>query len=46
MKIEIRKLAEKEKKALGIDSWGVWEKEISDFLWEYGEKESCYILVA
>lgn len=25
-------------------SWGTWEKEISEFTWEYDEKEICYIL--
>lgn len=25
-------------------NWGTWEKEISEFTWEYDEKETCYIL--
>ncbi len=25
-------------------SWGTWSKEVSEFSWEYGEKETCYIL--
>ena len=30
-----------------IDStlnWGTWEKEVSEFPWEYDEQETCYIL--
>jgi uncharacterized cupin superfamily protein len=29
---------------LGVSSWPVWKKEISEFSWEYEEKETCYIL--
>jgi len=25
-------------------SWGTWTKEVSEFPWEYDEKETCYIL--
>ena len=25
-------------------TWGTWEKEVSEFPWEYDEKETCYIL--
>jgi uncharacterized protein len=25
-------------------SWGSWEKEASEFPWQYDEKETCYIL--
>jgi len=27
-----------------IESWPIWEKEASEFSWEYDEKETCYIL--
>ena len=30
--------------SLGVDSWPIWEKEISRFSWSYDEKETCYIL--
>jgi len=43
-KIEIKQISEEEKQSLGIENWSVWEKEISEFPWEYGEKESCYII--
>lgn len=26
------------------ENWGIWEKEVSEFPWEYDEKETCYIL--
>ncbi len=25
-------------------TWPTWEKGVSEFDWEYGEKETCYIL--
>jgi hypothetical protein len=27
-----------------VRSWPVWEKEVSEFPWEYDEMETCYIL--
>ena len=24
--------------------WPIWEKEVSEFPWEYSQKETCYIL--
>jgi len=29
---------------LGIDTWPIWEKEVSSFPWTYDMKEVCYIL--
>lgn len=29
---------------MGVFDWGIWEKEISEFPWEYSEEETCYIL--
>jgi uncharacterized cupin superfamily protein len=29
---------------LGVTSWGIWEKEVSEFPWYYDEKETCYFL--
>lgn len=29
---------------LGVERRPVWEKEISEFPWEYAEKETCYLL--
>ncbi len=42
MKIEKRKPTEEEKKMM--KGWPTWEKEVSEFDWEYDEKETCYIL--
>lgn len=44
MKIEVKKLSEKEIDGMGIKSWGVWQKEPSVFDWHYDEKESCLFL--
>ncbi len=27
-----------------ITDWPIWEKDVSEFPWSYGEKETCYIL--
>ena len=27
-----------------FETWPVWEKEESEFDWEYSDKETCYIL--
>jgi hypothetical protein len=29
---------------LGVYSWPVWEKEVSEFDWHYDSDETCYIL--
>lgn len=29
---------------LGVESWPIWEKEVSNFPWSYSNKETCYIL--
>lgn len=29
---------------LDVFSWPVWEKEVSEFTWEYDMEEVCYIL--
>jgi hypothetical protein len=30
--------------ALGVQSWPIWTKEVSEFPWYYEEKETCYLL--
>lgn len=42
MNIIVRKPTEKEKQE--ASKWGVWEKEVSEFPWEYEENETCLIL--
>ena len=43
-KASVRKATEEELKKLGVDSWGIWEKEASVFPWEYHDKETFYVL--
>jgi len=43
MKISVKKPTKEELNELGIESWGIWTKEVSEFPWEYDEKETCYL---
>ncbi|MCF8298278.1 MAG: cupin domain-containing protein [Saprospiraceae bacterium] len=43
-KVIIEKLDEQQKQQRGIQSWPIWEKEISRFDWEYSGTEECLIL--
>ena len=29
---------------LGVESWSIWSKEVSEFPWTYDEPETCYFL--
>jgi uncharacterized protein len=29
---------------LGVDKWGIWQKEASKFPWTYDTQETCYFL--
>ena len=42
--IDIERPNQQKLSELGVDSWPVWEKEVSRFDWSYDEKEVCYIL--
>ncbi|MBN1157071.1 cupin domain-containing protein [Candidatus Woesearchaeota archaeon] len=42
MKVVVRKPTKEE--IAKAKTWDVWEKEPSEFDWEYSEKETCYIL--
>jgi uncharacterized cupin superfamily protein len=42
MKAKIRKPTEDEKKE--AKTWPIWEKEESEFPWEYYDQETCLIL--
>lgn len=44
MEIIVKQLAEEEIKARGIRDWSIWDCGISEFDWEYDEKETCLIL--
>ncbi len=43
-KVIVKKLNDSEKEELGINSWPVWEKEVSKFSWTYAGEEQCYII--
>jgi len=42
MPIEIKKPTEEEKQEM--QSCGIWEKEVSEFPWQYDEKETCLLI--
>lgn len=42
-KASVKKPTKEELEKLNIDSWGIWEKEASEFPWEYHEKEIFYV---
>jgi uncharacterized cupin superfamily protein len=42
--IHVEKPTEEKLNALNVKLWPVWEKEVSEFPWDYDEKETCYIL--
>ena len=44
MKVKIEKLPNEKITKLGIKTWPIWTCEVSEFDWEYGEKESCLLL--
>ncbi len=44
MKIEIKKPTDDELKKLKVDSWPIWECEVSEFDWLYDSQERCYFL--
>ncbi len=29
---------------LGVEKWGIWQKEVSKFPWTYDTQETCYFL--
>ncbi len=44
MKIKVEKPTKEKLEELGVKSWPIWEKEPSEFPWEYDETEMCYII--
>ena len=42
--MSVVKPTENELSDLGVDNWGIWEKEESVFDWSYDTGETCYIL--
>ena len=44
-KIELKHQPESsELETIGVFSWPIWQKEISEFPWHYDESETCYFL--
>ncbi len=43
-KVVIMKISAEEVVRQKVDSWPVWEKEVSRFNWVYEDTEECYIL--
>ena len=44
MKIEINKISKNKISEMDMFSWPIWSCEVSEFDWEYNEKESCLLL--
>ena len=44
MEIKIESPSEEKLEELGVKSWPIWEKEVSEFDWHYDSKEVCYLL--
>jgi len=44
MKIEISDVSENEISKRGVFSWPIWSCEVSEFDWEYDQRESCLLL--
>ena len=44
MSIKINKLTESEIVKMEIRLWPIWTCDISEFDWEYSERESCFLL--
>ena len=44
MNITISQLTDKEIGEWGVLSWPIWSCDVSEFDWEYSERESCLLL--
>ena len=44
MNIKIDKLSDEEINNLDVLSWPIWTCDVSEFDWEYEQKESCLLL--
>ena len=44
-KIQVERSPDKARlEGMGVRGWPIWEKEVSEFPWEYEEPETCYFL--
>ncbi|MGM0502499.1 MAG: cupin domain-containing protein, partial [Bacillota bacterium] len=44
MEIKVEEATEEKLEELGVKSWPIWEKEVSEFDWHYDQQEVCYLL--
>ncbi len=44
MKFEKSRPNEEKLEKMRVNNWGIWEKEVSEFPWEYDEQETFYVL--
>ena len=44
MKIEVRKINDSEIAKKDVFAWPLWACEVSEFVWEYDQQESCLLL--
>jgi uncharacterized cupin superfamily protein len=44
MEIKVRKMERGEAEKMGVKGWGTWEKEPSEFEWDYTDEEHCYVI--
>jgi uncharacterized cupin superfamily protein len=44
VKIKVEKREKSELESSGVMGWPIWEKEVSEFDWEYASTEECYLL--
>jgi uncharacterized cupin superfamily protein len=42
--ITVEKIDTQEVEKRNLTSWGIWEKDVSEFDWAYTEEEHCYII--
>ncbi|ACL69872.1 cupin domain-containing protein [Halothermothrix orenii] len=43
-RIKVERPSQEKLRKLGVESWPIWEKDVSEFDWYYDEKEVCYLL--
>jgi hypothetical protein len=43
-KVIIESLSSEQMEKIGVEQWPIWEKEISEFDWDYDTDEQCYII--
>jgi len=44
VKFEKKTPTQEELDKLGVNEWGIWTKEVSEFPWEYDSKETFFVL--